>query len=68
MGVTSGAGNTFPSGAPEFTPIVYSVLRFMASDYPFGIFKLFFNQLNNHSLWFHTQYINWTKISLQNIL
>ena len=51
MGVTSGAGNTFPSGAPEFTPIVYSVLRFMASDYPFGIFKLFFNQLNNHSLY-----------------
>ena len=51
MGVTSGAGITFPSGSPGFTPIVYSVLRFMASDYPFGIFELFFNQMNNHSLY-----------------
>ena len=73
MGVTSGAGTAYPSGAPEFTrflvgfvlldlqsyvyvlqtvvypfvlfllAIVLSVLfRYTDSDYPFGIFKLFF--------------------------
>jgi hypothetical protein len=48
----------YPSGAHEFTPgfyrllwffsvsIVLSVLRFTASAYPFGIFKLFFDLIS----------------------
>ena len=73
-GALSGAGMSYPSGAPQFTPgfkwgscysifssmcmfcrslfvlflldIVLSVLRFMDSDYPFGIFQCFFPQIN----------------------